>query len=433
VTVSEDTEDAKADDDSGTGTGTSTGSLWRNRDYASWWLGETVSGFGSALSTFAYPVLILTATGSAAHAGIVGSAMGIGVLVTMLVGGALADRYSRRTILLAGPLLQSLAVGSVFVAVALGHVNLVHVAAVGLLQGIISGLTYGAERPALRRIVPAQQLPTAFSQMQGRDMATRLAGPPTGGLLFSLGRSVPFLGDALSYVAAAVGVFLIRRPLGPEPDERTEREPILASIRGGLQYIRADAYLRYLTVWTAGFNAIAGGMFLLVVVLVRARGGGPALIGAVTSIGAAGGLAGAFLSGRITRRWHGRTVVIALSWITAADFAAIGFVPKPWLIGVLLAFLLFLVAPINVIFATYETRMIPDELSGRVSSAIDFGASSLRWLGPLGAGLLASAIDPTRAMLVLTALVAVLAVSTHLARGLRVLDLPIDQVGPGQS
>lgn len=429
MTVSEDAEDTKAGD----GAGTETGSLWRNRDYAGWWLGETVSGFGSALSAFAYPVLILVTTGSAAHAGIVGSAEGIGLLVTMLIGGALADRYSRRTILLAGPLLQALAVGSVFAAVALGHVNLVHVAAVGLLQGIISGLTYGAERPALRRIVPARQLPNAFAQMQGRNMATRLAGPPAGGWLFTLGRWVPFFGDAVSYLAAAVGVFLIRRPLGPEADEHTRREPILASIRGGMQYIRADAYLRFLTVWTAGFNAIATGVYLLVVVLVRAHGGGPTLIGAVTAIGAAGGLAGAFLSGRITTRWHGRTVVIALSWITVADFAAIGFVPVPWLIGVLLAFMLFLVSPINVIFATYETRMIPDELLGRVSTAIDFGASSLRWLGPLGAGLLAAAIDPTRAMLVLTALVAVLAVSTHLARGLLVLDLPIDQVGPGHS
>jgi hypothetical protein len=215
-------------------------------------------------------------------------------------------------------------------------------------------------------------------------------------------------------------VALIRRPLGPDPDERAEsaeREPILASIRGGLRYIRGDAYLRFLTVYTAAFNCIAGGMFLLVIVLVRERGGSPALIGAVSAIGAAGGLAGAFLSGRITKRLHGRTVIVALSWITVACFAGIGLVSAPWEIGVLLAFLLFLIAPINVVFATYETRMIPDELSGRVSTAIDFGAGSLRWFGPLGAGLLASATSPTRAMLVLTGLVAVIAVSVQFARG----------------
>jgi len=240
-TKSEDGAEGGTGPESGTGSGDGTrpGALWRNRDYAGWWIGETVSGFGSALSTFAYPVLILTATGSAAHAGIVGSTVAVGVLVTMLIGGALADRYSRRTILLVGPLLQALAVASVFVSVALGHVNLVHVAAVGLFQGVISGLTWGAERPALRRIVPARQLPAAFSQMQGRDMATRLAGPPAGGWLFSLGRWVPFLGDALSFLAAAVGVALIRRPLGPEADERAEDADRKCAVCAGCRRIAA--------------------------------------------------------------------------------------------------------------------------------------------------------------------------------------------------
>src|SRR6476660_327770 len=92
--------------------------LWRNRDYVGWWVGETVSGFGTALSAFAYPLLILTATGSAASAGIVGSTVSIGALTTMLVGGSLADRHSRRMLLLAGSLLQAVAVGSVCWAVA---------------------------------------------------------------------------------------------------------------------------------------------------------------------------------------------------------------------------------------------------------------------------------------------------------------------------
>ncbi|MFD8078864.1 MFS transporter [Streptomyces sp. NPDC059718] len=404
--------------------------LWRNRDYVGWWVGETVSGFGTALSAFAYPLLILTVTGSAASAGIVGSTVSIGALTTMLVGGSLADRHSRRMLLLAGSLLQAVAVGSVCWAVAFDHVNVAYVAAIGLFQGFAGGLTSGASRPALRRIVPPKQLPAAFSQMQGRDMAVRLAAPPTGGFLFSLARWVPFLGDAVSFLVSALGVLLIRQPLGPDVRE-ARREPVVASIRMGLAYIRRDAYLRFLTIYTATFNAAVAGMFLLVIVLVRGHGGGPMLVGWVNSIGAVGGLAGAVFAGRVTRRFHGRAIVILLSWVTVVVFAAIGVVPLPWLIGVLVAVLLFLVSPINVIFATYETRMIPDELMGRVSSAIDSGASSLRWLGPLSAGILSSAFGPTTAMLLLTAVVALVAVGTQVARGLRVLDVPIGDVRPG--
>src|SRR5260221_1450926 len=109
-----------ADPDS---TGTAPRSLFRNRDYLGWWIGETVSTFGSSLSQVAYPLLMLVATGSAAQAGIVGAAAALGRIGTLLIGGALADRSSRRAILTVGPLLQAVLVGSIVVAVAAGHVN----------------------------------------------------------------------------------------------------------------------------------------------------------------------------------------------------------------------------------------------------------------------------------------------------------------------
>jgi hypothetical protein len=71
--------------------------------------------------------------------------------------------------------------------------------------------------------------------------------------------------------------------------------------------------------------------------------------------------------------------------------------------------------------------MIPDALMGRVSSAINFGASSIRWLGPLSAGALASAFSPSVATLVFAGVQAAVAVSTFVASGLHVLDRPIDE------
>jgi len=402
--------------------------LWRNRDYTGWWIGSTVSEFGTALSAVSYPLLILAVTGSAARAGFVGSAEGVGVLVTMLLGGALADRFPRRAILIAGSLTEALAVGTVVAAVATGHVNLAHLAAVGFVQGLADGLAGGAGFAALRRVVPASQLPTAFAQLQGRRMAIRLAGPSSGGVLFSVARWAPFLGDALSFLAAALGVALIRRPLGPDPEEREPGEPVLASIGAGLRFLRANAYLRFLTVWVALANASIAGMMLLVIVLVRDHHGGAALVGAVTSLGAAGGLAGSLFSARLARRAPGRPLVITVSWLLALGLAGIALVPSPWAIGALLAVMTFLIGPINVVFETYEARMIPDALMGRVSSAINFGAASIRWLGPLGAGYLAAALSPTAATLFIAGVLAAIAVSTHIARGLHVLDQPVDQI-----
>ncbi|MET7338218.1 MFS transporter [Nonomuraea sp. NPDC005650] len=407
------------------------GLLFRNRDYTGWWLGETVSEFGSALSVVAYPLLVLAVTGSAAGAGAVEAAANIGFLVTLLIGGALADRFSRRTIMLAGPLVQAVAVSTVVVAVALDRVTVPHIAAVGFVQGLAGGLSGGAEFAALRRVVPEHQLPTAFALMQGRTMAIRLAGPSAGGFLFGIARAVPFLVDVLSFLVSAVGVLLIRRPLGPDLDEHEPREPVLASIAGGFRFIRGHAYLRFMTVWIALANACNGGLFLLVVVLVHNRGGSAVLVGAVTSLGAVGGLAGSLLSGWITRRVPGRLLAIASSWLTAAVAVGIAFAPHPWLIGGLMSLMMFLAGPINVVLATYEARTIPDALMGRVSSAINFGAWSIRWLGALGAGVLASAFGPVAATTVFAGVLALIAVSTMVAKGLYVLNRPIDEVTSG--
>lgn len=403
--------------------------LFRNRDYTGWWIGDTVSAYGTALSTVAYPLLILFATGSAASAGVVAAAESIGGLITMLIGGALADRISRRAILLASPLVQALVVSSVVIAVITGHVYVTHVAIVGLIQGLVGGMAGGADFAALRRVVPEDMLPNAFALAQGRTWAIRLAGPSSGGLMFGVARWLPFLGDALSFLASACGVLLIRRPLGPDPDEHEgKRESIFASIAGGFRYIRSNAYLRFLTIWVALGNCVINGLLILVIVLIHARHGSATLIGGVSSLGAAGGVAGSLVSSRIAKRVPGRALVIAVSWVLVGATVGIALIPNPWAIGALIALTFVLIAPLNVVFSTYEARTIPDALMGRVSSAINFGASSIRWLGPLSAGALASVFSPETATLCFAAVQGAVAISTFTASGLHILGRPIDEV-----
>ncbi|PZG16503.1 hypothetical protein [Nonomuraea aridisoli] len=112
----------------------------------------------------------------------------------------------------------------------------------------------------------------------------------------------------------------------------------------------------------------------------------------------------------------GRLLVIVESWTTAAVVLAMAFARVAWMVGALLALMMFLIA---------------DALVGRVSSAIDFGIGSLRWLGPLAAGFLASALGSATAIVIVAGVMAVIAVSMHVADGLRVLDQPIDEVAAG--
>jgi MFS family permease len=401
------------------------GLLFRNRDYTGWWIGDTFSDFGTALSFVAYPLLVLAVTGSVAGAGIVEAAGVIGSLVTMLFGGALADRFPRRAIMIVGPLVQAVAVGTVVVAITTDQVTVGYLAVVGFVQGMANGITQGAQLAAMRRLVPGEQMSAAWSLYIARSMSIKMVGPAVGGFLFSIMRWVPFLCDALSFLGSVIGTLLIRRPLGPDRDETGPRESIFASIGAGLRFIRGNAYLRFSAIWVSLVASSYAGLALLVILLVHSRGGSAALIGAVTAVGAIGGLAGALLSNRIAKRLPGRLLVITVSWTVVVVALGMGFVPGTWSVGALLAVLMFLNSPLNVIVVTRTMEITPDELTGRVQSAMGVAATSIRWVGPISAGLLASAFSPAAAAIVFACVMAVLAIATHFSSGIRELDRPV--------
>jgi hypothetical protein len=407
---------------------TSAGGLRRNRDYLLWASGETLSMFGTSLSTFAYPLLILFTTGSAAQTGIVAAAGNIGSLLTLLVGGAMVDRYSRRAILIVGPLLQAAIVASVAIAVAAGHVVLVHVAAAGLADGAIIGVTSGASRAALRRLVPVPDYPAATSALWARDMGVRISAPPVGGVLFTVARALPFSVDAVSYFAAVIGVVAIRRPLGPEHDETKERASLLSSMIEGLRYLGTHPYLRFVTWWSGVMNMLGGGLMLLVILSVRDLGGGPTVIGGTQAIGAVGGLVGATISSRVMRRVGGRTLVIALSWVMGLAALAMAVVGSPWGIGALLGVVTLIAVPLNVVLDTYEMQIIPDALLGRVGNALNLAANGFRWLAPITVGVVVDATSPAVATAIWGGALLSVAAVVQFNRSLHLLERPIEQV-----
>lgn len=388
------------------------------------------------MAQIAYPLLMLYATGSVARAGVVGACLNLGGLATTLPGGVIADRFPRRPVIVACYLGQAVGTGTVVYAVAHGDVNVLHIGAVALIQGMLNGISGAALAPVLRRLVHPDQFPAMSAARQGRDMGASLIGPPVGGTLFTLARWLPFLGDAVSFAVAAVGVAAIRRPLGPDrpdpaagPGERSADEPssagisaALAEIRAGVGFIRHHPFLRFAVPWAALTNALATGLVLLVIALLKARGAGPGAIGAITSAAAVGGLLGAVCAPVLGRRVSGRALVLSASWAVVLASVGVAFAPKPWQIGAIGAALVFLIVPLTVVLETYELRVVPEALLGRVLSARQFAVSSLLWTATPVAGVLADAFGAGSAVLVLAGCFAVTALWTTASRAVRLVD-----------
>lgn len=369
--------------------------LWRNRDYAGWWTASLVSAVGVRLTAISLPLLFLYTTGSLTHAGIVAGTEAVGSLVALLVGGAVSDRIPRRAVLVAAPIAQCAAQSTVMLAVVAGRVNIIHIAMAGLVIGAAAGISHGAILPAMRRIVHPEQYPTVTAALHAREMAAMLIGPAVGGVLFTASHWLPFLITTVSYLVAAMAAAMIRTPLGPDGGDRPERRSRLADLAEGLRFVQRSATLKFLAVWAAVVNAAAAGMILLVVSAVTARGAGPAVVGAVGSMAAVGGVTGALAAPVLIRRIPGRMLMILGASALTAGSLSIAYVPQSWQVGVLAAGIMALTTPLGVAIECYQLAVVPDELMGRVLSTLAFFSGSLLWVAPVMAGAAADVFGPT--------------------------------------
>lgn len=410
--------------------GTNEPPLWRNFDYVGWWTGNTISALGTSVSAIAYPLLVLSQTGSVAKAGLIGSANLIGILVTTLWGGVLADRASRRAILVAGPLVQAVVLGSVAALVVSGHTELPVLVASALLSGLCSGVVLGASTPALARIVPAERLPAANGQAMARDMAAQLLGSPLGGLLFAAAAWVPFLSDGVSFVFAALGALNIRTPLGPDRTQAQPRTSMTQDAGEGIRFVRNQPFLRFVVVMASVLNMINQAFVLLLIGIVVHRGGNSATVGICVAMTVAGGLIGSLFAAKVTAHVPARAVLCGGISIFTASVVAIALVPATWQIAAVVCVAEVATVPANVVLQSYVIRMVPDQLLGRVAAVNRFGAYSLEWAGPLLAGLLTLLFGASGGMLSLLIVLAPLTAALAVARALNVLSTPLKEVTP---
>lgn len=397
--------------------------LWRNRDYQILWTGETVSQLGSSMSFFVFPIIGYAITGSTTAAAISLSAFAAGNVASKLPAGVLIDRWNRRAIMLASNVAGVLLYGSVALALAVEQLTLAHLVTVAFLTGI-AGSFYGpAETAALRRVVPAHQLPTAFSQNQARRHVANLVGPPLGGALYSVGRAIPFLVDAVTFAAAALATALIKTPL-PAPERSTSRRRMGTEITEGLRFLWSERFLRAIVLFACLANFASNALFLVLTLKLLRAGVHPAAIGSIEAIAAVAGIVGAILAPALIKRVPTGLLSIAAGLAFAATLAPMAFTNNVLVIGALLAAATFFLPAGNASVSSYFAATTPDHLQGRAQSALGFAASGLMPLGGVTGGALLAWLGDETAMLVIAGLTASSVLPLLLSRDVRELPTP---------
>jgi predicted MFS family arabinose efflux permease len=376
------------------------------------WAGESVSGFGSAITTVALPlVAVSTLRASTGAVALLTAANWLPWLLIGLPAGTWVDRWPRRRVLLAADGAAAAALAAVPVAAWAGVLDVAILLAAVLVAGTSSvffTLAFNAYLPHL--LAPGDRL-EGNARLQTSAAVAQVAGPGLGGLLTQLAGAVSgLLIDALTFLVSAACLLGVRA--GPEPrPPRAGRPGMVRQIAEGLEPWRHGGFLLPMLAVATMINFGMLGVFALrIVFLVRTDGAGPAAVGAVISLGSLGGIAGAALAARTVRRFGSARSYLAVNIATAPFMLLLPASGPGWRLVLFPAgsfAVLAGAAMSGIITVTFRGTYIPARLLGRVTAATGFVVSGTVPLGAVTAGALATAFGIRTALWALAALFAV--------------------------
>ena len=357
-----------------------------NRNFRLLWTGEGVSVLGSMTTAVVLPLLAVTVFGAGPlWMGVLTASAWLPWLVVGLPAGAWVDRLDARRVMLVADLAAAAAVISVPVAWALGGLTLAHLALTALASGTASVFVRTAAPALIPRVVGLGDLPGANARLVGTESAMQVAGPGLGGALVALvSAAYALVLDAVSFLVSAWCLHRMdRASLGPRP-EPPPRTSLRREIAEGVRVVARDRYLRFFVVQGGiGNFALTGYGTLLVLYAVRDLDLEPGAVGLVLSLGSAGGLVGATVATRATRRWGEARAMVVLQVLGGPPALLVACAQPGWsvvLVPVGMALVGLGVVGANVIRGTFRMRYVPGHLLGRTTSAgsiVAFGTMPL--------------------------------------------------------
>lgn len=396
--------------------------LRRNDGFRMLWIGQLLSDTGSEIGLLAYPLLILALTRSPLLAGAAGTVREVAVICLQLPAGAWSDRLDRRLTMIVCDVIRAVLLALLGILIVAHLASWPVVMVVSVTEGAGTAIFAPASTAALPGIVPDGQLAQAWAATEARSYGAGLAGPALGGVLFGAGQAVPFLADAVSYVASFGTVSRIRGRFRPK--RAPERKALWREAADGLRLAWRVAIVRAVIITAPLVNFAFNGVIFAIILAMRQHGTSTTVIGLVQAGIMAGGVLGALIAPRIQGRIRLRAMGTALSVAGALMFAvAAVLIPSP-LVALPVVLVLLPGPALNAALFAVMLRNVPEEMRGRVTSTLGMVTMALAALAPLIAGLLVQHASGAWALGAFAATMAVAATLRFILPGYRQLDDP---------
>ena len=383
--------------------------LFKERNFTWTMSGAAISMLGDQFTLIALPWLVLKMTGDAFALGIVLALMGMPRAFLLLIGGALVDRYSPKSVMMLTKYINTALLGVLALLLLQGSLQLWMVNVLAFCLGISTAFSIPSGMAMMPRVVQEAHLPAANSMILGLRQLTMFIGPVLAGILIALfgdtaasagkindanGLGAAFLFDCLSYAISAWTLsHVVMNPLHASSDKAElaptpkARPALLQSVLTGLRYCWNEPQLRTcFAYWSAIAFFIMGPIQIAIPFLANQIGNSASTLGILAGAHGAGTLLGMLFSGMKPKLRFGNlgNTILLIDFIVGILFMPMGLVNSTWQAAAILLSIGALGGFIHVAIFTWMQRQVPREMIGRAMSMFMF---IFIGIGPISAAI----------------------------------------------
>lgn len=339
----------------------------RHRNYALVWAAGFISNVGTWMETVAVGSLVAGTTGKAGWTSLVAAAGFLPMGLLGPVGGAFADRFDRRKMLLVMTAAQMVCAVGLTLLAATDHATPAAVAFLVFIAGCVAGAGFPAYSAMLPDLVPKEELLAAMSLSQAQWNLGRVIGPTLATAAIYFGSfTTAFALNALSFAAMLVALRLLRLEPHVASDDDT---PLWTRIKVGAKTAHAEPGVWSAIVMISVVAITASPFIALIPAMAEVRfDGTSALTGWFTTAQGVGAVAGAFALPVLAARFGRYRMLLVSFGLLPVALVLYGLSPTPVLATLALVFVgatyMFVFSGIG----TVAQLRAPAALRGRVLS-----------------------------------------------------------------
>jgi predicted MFS family arabinose efflux permease len=361
-----------------------------HRDFRVYYAGLLVAMTGTWMQNVAQAWLVLQLTNSPLLLGLIGTLQFAPILLFSVVTGAIADRVSKRRLLVTTLVTQSVLALTLAVLVGSGHARYWHVAAVAVIWGFAAALDQPARQSFVMELVGREDVMSAVGLASAAFNMARIVGPSVAGLLIGRAGIAPTFALNVLFFAVAIGALLSLERRRPVP--RVTATTMIEEIVEGLGYALRTPRVRLLLGLLLIVSFCVFNFSIYVPLLARTvLGLGSEGFGLLMTALGVGAVAAGLSIGTVTGRQPSLVLAaIALS-VACAGLLGLAAVGQVWTAAVLLVMVGFTATLVSAACNTSLQLLAPDRLRGRVMSVYTLVSGGVFPLGAFWVGAVSEA------------------------------------------